>query len=64
MAKTFLDKNHDMRINSAQTKFQIVAEIFHGGFFMPSHATADETASRTQPLLLHTGPRRLRPPAP
>jgi hypothetical protein len=36
MARTFLDKHYDQRINSAQTKIYFIAESFNGGFFMPA----------------------------
>jgi hypothetical protein len=36
MAKTFLDKHYDQRINSAQTKMQFVTDSYKEGFVMPA----------------------------
>jgi hypothetical protein len=36
MARTFLDKHYDQRINSAQTKMQFVTDSYNEGFVMPA----------------------------
>ena len=36
MARTFLDKHYNQRINSAQTKMQFVTESYNEGFVMPA----------------------------
>ena len=35
MARNFLDKHYDQRINSAQTRMQFVTESYNEGFVMP-----------------------------